>query len=121
MQLDELYVEGLVDVTELGSDYFQFDEARNELRGERTGIRYRLTDRVRVQVSRVDLDARKIDFRLVQEPSAKTLRARTTGPEVQPRARRPTRCPRARRAVSWRRCLAARRSPRNRSTRRWTA
>jgi len=76
VQLDELYVEGLVHVTELGSDYFQYDEARNELRGERTGIRYRLTDRVRVQVSRVDLDARKIDFRLVQEPSAKTLRAR---------------------------------------------
>ncbi len=71
VQLDELYVEGLVHVTELGSDYFQYDEARNELRGERTGIRYRLTDRVRVQVSRVDLDARKIDFRLVQEPSAR--------------------------------------------------
>ena len=84
MQLDELYVEGLVHVTELGSDYFQYDEARNELRGERTGIRYRLTDRVRVQVSRVDLDARKIDFRLVQEPSAKTLRARAGVPE-QPR------------------------------------
>ncbi|HBD34022.1 MAG TPA: ribonuclease R, partial [Cupriavidus sp.] len=48
------------------------------------GIRYRLTDRVRVQVSRVDLDARKIDFRLVQEPSAKTLRARAGVPE-QPR------------------------------------
>ncbi len=85
VQLDELYVEGLVHVTELGSDYFQYDEARNELRGERTGIRYRLTDRVRVQVSRVDLDARKIDFRLVQEPSAKALRARAAGPEVQPR------------------------------------
>lgn len=78
VQLDELYVEGLVHVTELGSDYFEYDEARNELRGQRTGIRYRLTDRVRVQVSRVDLDARKIDFRLVQEPSAKSLRARTT-------------------------------------------
>lgn len=78
VQLDELYVEGLVHVTELGSDYFEYDEARNELRGQRTGIRYRLTDRVRVQVSRVDLDARKIDFRLVQEPSAKSLRARPT-------------------------------------------
>lgn len=76
VQLDELYVEGLVHVSELGSDYFQYDEARNELRGERTGIRYRLTDRVRVQVSRVDLDARKIDFRLVQEPSVKSLRGR---------------------------------------------
>lgn len=73
VQLDELYVEGLVHVTELGNDYFEYDEARNELRGQRTGIRYRLTDRVRVQVSRVDLDARKIDFGLVHEPSAKGL------------------------------------------------
>lgn len=69
VQLDELYVEGLVHVTELGTDYFQYDEARNELRGERTGIRFRLTDRVRVQLLRVDLDARKIDFRLVPEVS----------------------------------------------------
>ncbi|WP_043347419.1 ribonuclease R [Cupriavidus basilensis] len=85
VQLDELYVEGLVHVTELGSDYFQYDEARNELRGERTGIRYRLTDRVRVQVSRVDLDARKIDFRLVQEPSAKNLRGRAPTVDAAPR------------------------------------
>jgi len=85
VQLDELYVEGLVHVSELGSDYFQYDEARNELRGERTGIRYRLTDRVRVQVLRVDLDARKIDFGLVQEPSAKALRGgRPAAPEAAP-------------------------------------
>lgn len=71
VQLDELYVEGLVHVTELGTDYFQYDEARNELRGERTGIRFRLTDRVRVQLLRVDLDARKMDFRLIPEPSLK--------------------------------------------------
>jgi ribonuclease R len=46
VQLDALYIEGLVHVTELGADYFQYDEARHELRGERTGIRYQLTDRV---------------------------------------------------------------------------
>ena len=40
---------------------------RQELRGERTGIRYAIGTRVRVQVSRVDLDGRKIDFRLVRE------------------------------------------------------
>ncbi|MES2535182.1 MAG: ribonuclease R [Pseudomonadota bacterium] len=73
VQLDSLFIEGLVHVTELGADYFQFDEARHELRGERTGIRYQLTDRVTVQVSRVDLDARKIDLRLVTEPGIKTL------------------------------------------------
>jgi ribonuclease R len=73
VQLDSLFIEGLVHVTELGADFFQFDESRHELRGERTGIRYQLTDRVTVQVSRVDLDARKIDLRLVTEPGIKTL------------------------------------------------
>lgn len=73
VQLDALYIEGLVHVTELGADYFQYDEARHELRGERTGIRYQLTDRVTVQVSRVDLDARKIDLSLVNEPGIRTL------------------------------------------------
>ncbi len=65
--LDAMYVEGLVHITELGGEYFRFDEARQELRGERTGIRYAIGTRVRVQVSRVDLDGRRIDFRLVRE------------------------------------------------------
>jgi len=65
--LDAMYVEGLVHITELGAEYFRFDEARQEWRGERTGIRYAIGTRVRVQVSRVDLDGRRIDFRLVQE------------------------------------------------------
>jgi ribonuclease R len=65
--LDAMYVEGLVHITELGGEYFRFDEARQELRGERTGTRYAIGTRVRIQVSRVDLDGRKIDFRLVNE------------------------------------------------------
>ena len=65
--LDALYVEGLVHITELGGEYFRYDEQRQELRGERTGLRYSLGTRVRIQVSRVDLDGRKIDFRLVRE------------------------------------------------------
>jgi ribonuclease R len=65
--LDAMYVEGLVHITELGGEYFRFDEARQELRGERTGIRYAIGTRVQVQVSRVDLDGRKIDFRLIRE------------------------------------------------------
>ena len=65
--LDALYVEGLVHITELGGEYFRFDEVRQELRGERTGLRYALGSRVQVQVSRVDLDGRKIDFRMVRD------------------------------------------------------
>ncbi len=67
VQLDGLYVEGLIHITELGGEYFRFDEARQELRGERSGVRYGVGTRVRVQVSRVDLDSRKIDFRMVKE------------------------------------------------------
>ena len=80
--LDALYVEGLVHITELGGEYFRFDEARQELRGERTGIRYAIGTRVQIQVSRVDLDGRKIDFRLVnpaEEFSAKQLRDKGAG------------------------------------------
>ncbi|MDP2263988.1 MAG: ribonuclease R [Hydrogenophaga sp.] len=73
--LDAMYVEGLVHITELGGEYFRFDEARQELRGERTGIRYALGSRVQVQVSRVDLDGRRIDFRLVTGEDDLLLRA----------------------------------------------
>ncbi len=77
--LDALYVEGLVHVTELGGDYFRYDEVRQELRGERTGMRYALGTRVNIQVSRVDLDGRKIDFRLVTgESGAGAPRKRAT-------------------------------------------
>jgi ribonuclease R len=68
--LDDLYVEGVVHISELGSDYFRYNEAAHELRGERTGRRYRLTDEVDVQVSRVDLEARRIEFRLVSPLTA---------------------------------------------------
>jgi ribonuclease R len=80
--LDNLYVEGLVHITELGGEYFRFDEARQELRGERTGIRYAIGTRVQIQVSRVDLDGRKIDFRLVnpaEEFSVRQMRDKGPG------------------------------------------
>ena len=76
VQLDGLYVEGLVHITELGGEYFRFDEVRQELRGERSGVRYGIGSRVRVQVSRVDLDGRKIDFRMVHEGAEDALLAR---------------------------------------------
>ena len=72
--LDAMYVEGLVHITELGGEYYRFDEARQELRGERSGMRYAIGTRVQVQVSRVDLDGRRIDFRLVQDGQAVTSR-----------------------------------------------
>jgi ribonuclease R len=62
--LDNLYVEGLVHVSELGADYYHFDAAKHQMLGERTGKRYRLGDRVKVKVVRVDMESTKIDFTL---------------------------------------------------------
>ncbi len=62
--LDGVYVEGLVHVSDLGSDYFHYDAGKHHLMGERTRKRYRLGDRVRVKVMRVDLDTSRIDFTL---------------------------------------------------------
>ena len=70
--LDDLYVEGLVHVSELGADYFHFDPAKHQMLGERTGKRYRLGDRVRVKVVRVDMESTKIDFVLESVASEDT-------------------------------------------------
>jgi len=80
VQLDELYVEGLVHVTGLGQDYFQYDEARHLLRGERTGKTFGLTDRVTVQVAKVDLEARKIDLVLADGQGADAAPAQDRKP-----------------------------------------
>jgi ribonuclease R len=57
--------EGLVHISSLVDDYYWFDEAGHTLEGKRTKRRYRLGDRVRVVVARVDLPRRMLDFRLV--------------------------------------------------------
>lgn len=67
--LDGVYVEGLLHVTELGNDYFNYDKARHEMVGERTGVRFRLGDRLTIKVARVDLETSKIDFTLVSHAS----------------------------------------------------
>ncbi|QBZ83520.1 Ribonuclease R [Hydrogenovibrio crunogenus] len=65
VELEPLYVEGLVHITELGEDYFHYDASRHCLKGERTGKVYRLGDKLRVQVAQVNLDDRKIDLRFL--------------------------------------------------------
>jgi len=75
--LDTIYVEGLVHVSDLGEDYFQFDNIKHQMLGERTGQRYRLGDRVRVKLVRADLESNKIDFVLVRDD--KTVGGRKSG------------------------------------------
>tara|TARA_R110002110_G_scaffold415860_1_gene658720 strand:- start:37592 stop:39964 length:2373 start_codon:yes stop_codon:yes gene_type:complete len=65
VELDDLYIEGLVHITALPGDYYNFDAARQRLTGERSGRSFQLGGKVRVQVARVDLDDKKIDFELV--------------------------------------------------------
>lgn len=83
--LDDAYVEGLLHVTELGNDYFHYEKAHHEMVGERTGVKYRLGDRVTIKVARVDLETTKIDFSLVNkqvslETSDETKGARRSEP-----------------------------------------
>ncbi len=62
VMLDQYYVDGLLHISELGRDYYRYEANRHMLLGERTGKRYRLADRIKVKLVRVDLETRKIDL-----------------------------------------------------------
>ncbi|OAD21525.1 ribonuclease R, partial [Candidatus Thiomargarita nelsonii] len=64
VELDGIFVDGLVHVTALTEDYYHFDPIGHRLYGESGGKVYRLSDRLRVKVVRVDVDEKKIDFEL---------------------------------------------------------
>jgi ribonuclease R len=65
VELDEVYVQGLVHVSSMTDDYYVFGDKAHTLKGESTQKVYRLGDRVKVQVVKVDLERRQIDFALV--------------------------------------------------------
>ena len=65
VELVDIYIEGLVHITALPGDYYNFDAAKQRLTGERSGRSFQLGGKVRVQVARVDLDDRKIDLELL--------------------------------------------------------
>jgi ribonuclease R len=90
VELEEIYVQGLVHVSSMTDDYYRFHEKAHLLKGENAGKAYRLGDRVEVQVARVDLERRQIDFALVD------VLARARGGAhrpAAPRARAPGRRP----------------------------
>ncbi len=80
-ELNEIYVDGLVHITSLGDEYFVFDPAKQRLTGEHSNKTYRLGDKVRVRIAKVNLDERKIDFELEdgveRKPKPKPKRRRT--------------------------------------------
>jgi ribonuclease R len=65
VELEEIYVQGLVHVSSMGDDYYRFHEKAHLLKGENTGKVYRLGDKVVVQLARVDLERRQLDLSLV--------------------------------------------------------
>jgi ribonuclease R len=67
VELKDVYVEGLVHISNLPNDYYQFDSVKQALQGEKTGRRFRVGDAIEVKVVRVDLDQRQIDFMLAEE------------------------------------------------------
>jgi ribonuclease R len=70
VELTDVYVEGLIHVTALTNDYYHFDASSQTLTGERSGLSFRLGAQVRVVVSRVDVDERKIDLQMLDAPGA---------------------------------------------------
>jgi ribonuclease R len=101
--LDEVFIEGLVHISELGTDYFHFEADKHRLLGERTGRQFRLGDRLTVQVVRADVETTRIDFSLVEgapdvgevEPTAagkgrgRGRKAAATGDTSRPAAGKP--------------------------------
>jgi len=69
VELKDLYIDGLVHVTSLRNDYYYFDPIHHRLVGERSGVIYKLGDVLKVRVSHVDVDERKIDFELINPPA----------------------------------------------------
>jgi ribonuclease R len=82
-QAEQLPVEGLVHVSTLTDDYYWFEEATHSLTGRRTNRRFRLGDRVKVTVVRVDLQRRQLDFRVV--PAAEQTPRREEKKSLTPR------------------------------------
>jgi len=73
VELKDIYVEGLIHISNLPDDYYQFDAVKHVLLGERTGRRFGLGDPIKIQVGRVDLDKREIDFVLAESERGKSV------------------------------------------------
>ena len=96
-QVEQFPAEGLVHISTLTDDFYQFDEAGHALEGRRTNRRFRLGDRVKVEVARVDIQKRMLDFRLIasigrenrpsfsRDPKSAEGSARCEGPPKRPK------------------------------------
>lgn len=93
VELDSVYVEGLVHVSNLKNDYYIFESGQQALVGEKSGRMYGMGDVVRVQVARVNLEERKIDCELISHQSTrrkKKTKKQSTSPERSRKGQRRT-------------------------------
>jgi len=74
VELKDIYVEGMIHVTGLGNEYFEYDATHHRMIGERTKTVYRLGDPLEVKVVRVDPETKRIDFELLYPPKASSKR-----------------------------------------------
>lgn len=76
--LDDIHIDGLVHISDLGEDYFNFRPEIMAIEGERSGIRFNMGDRVAIKVARADLDDGKIDFVLIAEGSGRGRKVKSS-------------------------------------------
>ena len=76
VELDDFYVDGLVHITSLGQDYYQYDHERRILQGEKTGQIYKIGQRLQIKVVRVDLEQNRIDFSLLDVRNEKFMKSK---------------------------------------------
>jgi len=79
VELVDIYIEGLIHISALPGDYYNFDRAKQRLTGERSGRSFKLGGSVQVQVARVDLDDKKIDLELIDGGSARKGKGKGKG------------------------------------------
>lgn len=88
--LNDLYVEGLVHISELAEDYFRYDKARHRLVGEKNGLIYKLGDSLHVKVMRADLELARVDFALAAIPTKKPARRSSAAkPKIEVKTSKP--------------------------------
>ena len=88
VELADIYVEGLVHISNLGQDYYHFDPTSHQLKGERSGTNFRLGDSVKIRVARVDLDEKKMDFELIQKDGVATAKKEAVSDKPKKRRRK---------------------------------
>ena len=82
--LDDIHIDGLVHISDLGEDYFNYRPEMMVIEGERSGVRFSMGDRVRVKVARADLDTSKIDLLLISGGTTGKKRSKKTASAANP-------------------------------------